>query len=145
MTEAAWDASLETGNELIDSQHRELNAFVNELREAGINSDDDYLQVLDKVMDFALFHFDAEEKLMTEVGYPPDLTQEMVEQHKEFKSYARQCVLDFHRGDMRSVEHLQTFAENFLKAHEVGEDKKLADWIRDNDMLSAASNPQGGL
>ena len=132
MIEAAWDASLETGNELIDSQHRELNAFVNELRAAGIKSDAEYLEVLDKVMDFALFHFDAEEKLMAQVGYPPYLKQEMVEEHKEFKSVARKCVLEFRQGDMSSVVPLQSFIEKFLKSHESGTDKKLADWIRDN-------------
>jgi hemerythrin len=138
MGDSAWDESLETGNELIDGQHRDLNAFVHELREAGIKSDADYLQVLDEVMDFALVHFDAEEALMTEVGYPPDLTRQMVEQHGEFKSYARQCVLDFRKGDMRSVRHLQVFVEQFLKAHEVGVDKQLADWIRDNNLESTA-------
>jgi hemerythrin len=145
MTDGAWDESLETGNELIDSQHRELNAFVNELRTAHVKTDAEYLQVLDKVMDFALFHFDAEEKLMAQVGYPPYLTQEMVGQHKEFKAVVRQCVLEFRKGDMRSVRHLQVFVEQFLKAHEVGVDKQLADWIRDNDMPSAASNPRGDL
>jgi hemerythrin len=130
MVGAGWDESLDTGNELIDRQHRELIRFVEELSGAEVESNDEVLRVLDKVMDFTLYHFHAEEDLMTQVGYPASAAQDMVDQHQEFKAYARLRVLEFRQGEMVSVLPLQRFIEQFLKIHEFGMDRLLADWIR---------------
>ncbi len=67
-----FDKSLETGNELIDTQHKELIARVNKLSEScdthvGKNV---AVQTLDFLMDYTEFHFRAEEKLQEEAGYP---------------------------------------------------------------------------
>jgi hemerythrin len=130
MDGSGWDASLETGNEMIDLQHRELITLVDELKDAEGGAETEVLRVLDKVVFSTFHHFHSEEDLMTQVGYPPDQTSQMVEQHKEFKSYARLRVLEFRKGAMLSVLPLQAFLEEFLKIHEFGMDRALADWTR---------------
>jgi len=130
MVTSSWDASLETGNELIDGQHRGLILFLDELQAMVGGSDSEVLRSLDKVMDFTLTHFHAEEDLMERVGYPPVPTRQMVDQHQEFKSYARLRVIEFRRDEMLSVAPLAAFIEDFLKVHEFGMDRLLADWIR---------------
>src|SRR5450756_2927410 len=95
MTGSSWDESLATGNKLIDGQHRELIALVDELKDVQDAAEAEVLRVLDKVMHSVLDHFYSEEDLMTQVGYPPIPTQRMVEQHREFKSYGRLRVLEY--------------------------------------------------
>ena len=138
MTGSSWDESLATGNELIDRQHRELVALADELKDVQDAAEAEVLRVLDKVMYSTLDHFYSEEDLMTQVGYPPIPTQQMVEQHQEFKSYARLRVLEFRTGVMLSVLPLQAFLGELLKVHEFGMDRLLADWIREQNGPSAS-------
>jgi hemerythrin len=125
----SWDKSLETGNEQIDNQHRELIKLIDYLNEPQRN-DDDVLKLLDKVFEFTVVHFLSEEELMRRVNYPPDEIKVMVEQHHEFKSYVRLRILEFRLGRKLDIKSFKLFVENFLKVHEFGLDRRLADWIR---------------
>lgn len=129
----AWNESYETGHHDIDAQHRRLLTLVDDLEAAEAHTHDSgevILGVLGHVMDFTILHFGMEEDLMKQVGYPTSATQEMIEQHREFTSYARLRVLEFRRGEMVSVLPLQAFLAEWLTAHEVGLDRLLADFIR---------------
>ena len=131
MSPGSRDSSLETGNELIDRQHRDLMTLIDELTEAQADSQVSVLRALDRLMDFVLFHFQAEEDLMTQVGYPASLAREMTEQHVVLKSMARQRVVAYREAGTLDVASLQTFLEQLLKAHELTTDRLLADWIRE--------------
>lgn len=80
-----FDDSLITGNETIDSQHKELiehiQKFVNSCEDnTSIDKAD---QMLNYLIDYIVFHFTAEEKLQEEVSYPG--LKEHREKHEEFK------------------------------------------------------------
>ncbi len=128
--EITWDASFETGNELIDRQHRQILELVDQLTEAELESHDEVLRALDAVMDFTLDHFHAEENVMRQVQYPAEPTKEMVDEHDEFKSYARLRVLEFRKGEWTAVKPLQDFLADWLTTHEFGLDLLLVNWIR---------------
>ena len=127
-----WDRAFETGHVEIDRQHRELLALVDGLESAEAESPDTLLRVLEQVMDFTLTHFLLEEALMVEVSYPQLPRERMIEQHREFTSYARLRVLEFRKGELVSVLPLQTFLADWLTGHEFGHDRLLADFIRGN-------------
>jgi len=133
----SWDPSLETGNALIDRQHRELIALVDQLAVAENESRDEVLRVLDHVMEYTLFHFVAEEDLMVRVDYPAVPQKQMIDQHQEFKSYGRLRVLEFRTGELASVLPLKAFLDEWLKGHEFGLDRLLADWIREQGKTSS--------
>ena len=68
-----WDASLETGDELIDDQHRSLFALANNLQDAIETHADDAETVTDAVYrltDYVVEHFADEEAFMDRCGYP---------------------------------------------------------------------------
>ena len=67
-----FDKSLETGNELIDQQHKELIDRVNKLLESCYMGTEKRaaIQTLNFLLDYTVFHFEAEEKLQQESGYP---------------------------------------------------------------------------
>ena len=63
-----FDKSLETGNELIDQQHKELIDRVNKLLESCYMGTEKRtaIQTLNFLLDYTEFHFQAEEKLQEE-------------------------------------------------------------------------------
>ncbi|MBE0477050.1 MAG: hypothetical protein IBX62_08145 [Coriobacteriia bacterium] len=138
---STWDESMETGHPMIDQQHRELIGLVDELDDAEFRSEDHgaVLHVLDRVTEFALTHFDAEEDLMEQVDYPPVPTREMVERHREFKAYTRLRVLEFRAGEMLGVGPLQSFLRDWLTEHEFGLDRQLVDWMRQRNRTAVGA------
>jgi hemerythrin len=130
LTVDTWDESLETGNELIDNQHRALIALSDELQRSESGSREQMILALDKIVEFAQSHFLMEEELMAGVGYPDDAAHLMIEEHREFKSYARLRILEFRHGEGKSIKSLHMFMDDYLKKHEFGTDRDLADWIQ---------------
>lgn len=67
-----FDDSLLTGNDTIDSQHRELieriAAFMSACEEG--NGKIKAISMMDYLTEYTEFHFSEEEKLQQEVGYP---------------------------------------------------------------------------
>ena len=67
-----FDDNLITGNEMIDTQHRELisrtNQFLGKLEERPGRVE--AIQMLDYLDEYIEFHFGEEEKLQEEIGYP---------------------------------------------------------------------------
>ena len=69
---AEFSENLITGNELIDSQHKELIDRINKLLDSCEDSDAKLTAVktLDYLSDYTVFHFGAEEDLQKEIEYP---------------------------------------------------------------------------
>ena len=128
-----WDESMATGNELIDTQHREVVRLLAVVRSSHLGPEDKGLEALDTVMDFVATHFLAEEGLMEEVAYPPAPTAQMIQQHAEFTDHARRRVLEFRIGNEASLLTLHSYLFDWLTVHEFGMDRLLADWIHAHD------------
>jgi hemerythrin len=130
---ATWDESMETGDPHMDRQHREIIELVDRLDAIGVD-DASWLrhahEILDRVMDLTVTHFTTEEILMVRVGYPADAQERMLEQHRDFKSYARIRVLEFRAGDRSGLALLPGFLRMWLVEHEFGLDRELVTWMR---------------
>ncbi len=65
---AEWDAALETGFQLVDAQHRDLFALVNELHDAILAHNDVAVLggVLYRLQRYTAVHFHDEEALMAD-------------------------------------------------------------------------------
>ena len=96
-----FDKDLETGNELIDGQHKELIDRVNRLVESCTSGKEKNVavQTLDFLMDYTELHFAAEEKLQEEAGYPE--LEGHKAQHAQFK---------------KAVDELREITENYSEA-----------------------------
>ena len=130
---ANWDASMETGDPYMDRQHCEIIELVDRL--GAIGSDDaswmaQAHEILDRLMDVTVTHFMTEELLMVRAGYPDDAQKRMLEQHNDFKAYARIRVLEFRAGDRSALALLPGFLRMWLVEHEFGLDRELVNWIR---------------
>lgn len=67
-----FDKSLETGNSLIDQQHQELIGRVNKLLESIEKGTEKRtaIETLNFLLDYTVFHFEEEEQLQKESGFP---------------------------------------------------------------------------
>lgn len=71
MAHIQWDEQLNTGIQVIDSQHRRIVEYINSLYDASLTHNrNDVEQVLQNLVDYTLSHFAFEESLMEEAGYP---------------------------------------------------------------------------
>lgn len=90
MKKLEWSRSLETGIELIDSQHRELIRRIDALDLAIFKGTGkvELVRMLEYLASYVEEHFEAEEEMMMKVNYP-DFTGHH-DEHKKFKAiYAR--------------------------------------------------------
>jgi hemerythrin len=128
---------METGHPTIDRQHRAIIGLIDDLEAAeALDRTAAVRDVLIRVMDFTVSHFGMEEDLMRAVGYPPEPTLEMIEQHREFTAYARLRVMEFRSTEPDTQHPLGTFLREWLVNHEFGLDRTLVDWIREQEQAS---------
>lgn len=104
---AVYDDNLITGNEMIDGQHQELIAKINKLIESCETEKDKLVAIktLDYLADYTEFHFEAEEKLQEEIGYPG------YEGHKKEHGKLRAVVKDLYKMLEEEEGPTQAFVE----------------------------------
>jgi hemerythrin len=130
--EYLWDKSLETGNELIDSQHRQLFVAINDfirICESGKGLDE-LKKSLDFLTEYTIKHFFDEEQLQKSYNYPD------YENHRKYHEDFKKTVRDFSiqlimKGVSDSLVHdVQAKIGNWLITHIKGQDVKIAAHIR---------------
>ena len=135
---AEFDETLVTGNEMIDSQHKELIDKINKLLDSCENGNDKLAAVktLDYLSDYTDFHFGAEEKLQEEIEYPG------FEEHKKEHENLRKVVAELHKMLVEEegpspafVEQVNKNVIEWLYRHIKGFDRSVAEYkfMREND------------
>lgn len=114
---AEFDNSLVTGNHEIDEQHKEWIDKINKLLRCCEDGGGkvEAVKMLDYMADYTEFHFEAEEKLQEEAGYPG------IEEHKNKHNDFRKAVGELY--EMLNEEEGPSDA--FVKAVE----KNVVDWL----------------
>ncbi len=130
-----WDPTLETGHELVDSQHKELISIFTELSQAtrpgsGIGEVE---ALLIRLSDYVATHFAAEERLMEESGYPTERIAEHEAQHTRLTERTRQLVLE-HRLGKASAFTLAALLQEWIVEHISGHDRDLVAHIRQREL-----------
>ena len=128
---AEFDDSLVTGNEMIDSQHRELIDKINKLLDSCETSKDKVVAVktLDYLADYTEFHFGEEEKLQEAISYPA------ITEHKKEHDKLRQVVKDLYNmleeeeGPSNAfVQKVQENIVDWFYTHIQGFDRSVAEY-----------------
>ena len=134
---AEFDDILVTGNEMIDSQHKELIGKINDLLRSCENNGNRTaaVKMLNYLADYTEFHFKAEEELQESIGYPG------IKEHKGKHEELRRTVSELH--DMLEeqegptdafVEVVNKNVTEWLYYHIKGFDRSVAEYkfMRDN-------------
>jgi hemerythrin len=127
-----WSRELETGNAMIDSQHKQLIKAVNDLLQAcssgkgraGISSTIDFLT------DYTAKHFGDEEKLQVRYCYPDMMNHKRY--HDGFKTVVRELGLQLKAEgpSIQLVSKVNTSIGGWLINHIKKEDVKVAVHIK---------------
>lgn len=134
---AEFTDNLITGNDMIDSQHKELIEKINQLIESIETSKEKKVAVLmlNYLSDYVDYHFSAEEELQEEIGYPG------IADHKKQHAILKDTVSDLkamleeEEGPSPAfVEQLNKKVIDWLYTHIQGFDRSVAEYrfITDN-------------
>jgi hemerythrin len=112
-----WNESLNLGIELIDGHHRHLVELVNTAHEGMTNGCGlaEMSALLDELVDYATYHFAAEEFWMTHYNYPRLL--EHTKEHEEFCIKVVEQELFFDAGQTDVLAELVPFLSEWLVEH----------------------------
>ncbi len=132
MLKLEWTPSMETGIDVVDRQHRELVEQVNRLVEAmragkGRKVVGEILSFLGR---YAVEHFQTEEKIMEQGGYP-DLDKHR-EVHEAFKKDFGELAAEYDRSPTKlslTIE-VQRRVMAWLREHILKMDMKAAEYLR---------------
>lgn len=127
-----FNDNLLTGNDVIDTQHKELIDRIAAFVRTCENGDGKVkaIKMLDYLAEYTDFHFSAEEKLQQEVNYPG--YAEHKEKHEEFKKTvaALHEFLEESEGPTDAfVEQVQKKVVDWLFRHIEGFDRSVAEYI----------------
>ena len=130
---AEFSDNLVTGNEMIDSHHKELIDRINKLLDSCEQSNEKAVAVrtLDYLSEYTDFHFSAEEQLQREIDYPGFAKHK--EQHDAFKQTIKELeeMLEEEEGPSDAfVEAVNKNVVEWLKNHIQICDKKVADFVK---------------
>lgn len=129
-----WTKELETGNEIIDHQHKELIEAINRLLEACAKGHGRAKigETLTFLNDYIGKHFADEEKLQIKSRYP-DYTNHK-KYHEGFKQVVRDIIADYEKNGatITLVGKVNSSIGDWLINHIKKEDVKVAKHIREN-------------
>lgn len=114
---AEFTDDLVTGNEMIDSQHRELISKINDLlisceEKANLSG---AARMLNYLADYTEYHFKAEEALQASIHYPG------IEEHKVKHAELQRTVQELHDMLMEEEGPTDAFVERV--------NEKVRDWL----------------
>lgn len=124
-----WDVTMETGDALVDRQHRRIHALVADVEAAG-DEPSEIRRILDHLMEHVDTHFATEEALMERIGFPEAERAAHVSEHRTLTEQARRAVLDFRTGELSSIGPVVEFLRGWLADHVHEHDKDFVEFVR---------------
>ncbi len=130
-----WTDGMSVGVAAFDDDHKKLVAMLNELfdsMQSGAGKDK-LGEILDGLIAYTVTHFDREEKMFAEHGFPG--AEAHIKQHEDLKAQAVAAQEKFKSGAAATVSmEVLNFLKNWLVTH-----------IQGSDMAYSAFFKQKGL
>lgn len=127
-----WDASLETGDSTVDSQHRELVGMFGELHAAAVDGrgKDAIEEILGRLVAYVDVHFRAEQELMMASGFPAVEFIDHLQEHTRLTDRTGEMVRQHRDGEMVTVLPLAAFLQEWITDHIKRYDRGLVEHLR---------------
>jgi hemerythrin-like metal-binding protein len=123
----AWSNMLSVGVKDIDEQHRKLIEIMNRLNDSLEQHSEGAVEkrTLEELVNYTIFHFGFEEKLMKENG----LTGMEIHfrEHGNFISLINQKMEQYNRGENVSGKEIMIFLWDWLTSHILNVDRNLGE------------------
>ncbi len=113
----------------IDEQHKKLISLINRLADAmKVGKGRDVLEtVLTEMVDYTVYHFEMEEKLFQQHGYPDYEKHKQI--HTAFASKAQELKSAFDAGNTKISVDVMLILSNWLNNHILEEDKRYGPYL----------------
>jgi hemerythrin-like metal-binding protein len=118
----AWNQSFALGVPHIDAQHKQLFAIANELHQAMLKGQSKLMmgQALDKLVDYTVKHFGAEETLMGSTKHADLARHKLI--HDQFTAKIQKLQQGYNSGNVLVNVELMEFLQKWLVTHIQGTD-----------------------
>ncbi|MGD2080896.1 MAG: bacteriohemerythrin [Nitrospirota bacterium] len=129
-----WSAKYSLGIEAVDSQHKSIVDLINRLH-ASLRAGEakrDTGEILRRMRDYALLHFDMEEKYMEEFGYGG--LEEHRAEHETFRRKVPEFERSFREGDLTVTLEIMRFLMDWLLRHIQVVDRKYAPLFKERGL-----------
>ena len=125
-----WRLELQSGNNEIDQQHQELFAIGNRLINLSLDgtNQEEIMKQLELLLSHTASHFDCEEKILEQVGYPD--VRHHAEIHKELVSKALRLRESYENGDIKASAFFSFVADDVILNHMINEDTKFFPYLK---------------
>lgn len=140
ITIAQWRKEYETGDMLVDEQHKSLFSIINSLYNAMLEGQGEVLlnKTIETLKDYTNIHFEAEEDFMLRYNYPN------YEDHHKKHEILKEKVwnFDYDNDKIDSVQKtikLSHFLMDWLINHIKHEDKKMIDYCCHHQKIDSTS------
>lgn len=123
-----WKVEYETGNQVVDEQHKRLFSIADKAYELlkndlYIDKYDRIIEIINELKDYTIFHFKSEEEYMIKTGFRKFLSHKV--EHDDF-------IAKLEEVDLRSVDDNQNqyvkelleFVFNWISEHILIKDKQ---------------------
>lgn len=136
-----WNEKYSVKVEAMDGQHKKLFEIIHELYTAmRAGQDKDVAgEVLNRLINYTVEHFAAEEKMMKKNGYP-GLAAHQAE-HKALTEKVKAFKKDFDSGKGVITLELMTFLQNWLTNHIQSVDQKYGAYFNSKGVRGARAGP----
>lgn len=129
MAKIEWDEQLSMGVEEVDNQHKELIRIANVLLKAVENKRETRIleNVIRRLREYTVFHFNSEETLMEKVSYPK--RGEHAQAHNSLKNKVKKYQRVIYKKETLDPERVLKFLKIWLLKHILEKDRDFANFL----------------
>lgn len=126
-----WNDSFSVNVAVIDKQHKELIAMINELNDAMKEGKgrDVAGKIVNNLAIYTATHFRTEEDLFAKFGYPGSDSHK--KEHAAFVKKVAEFKEGYEKGRLSLTTEVMNFLSDWLKHHIMGTDKKYSQFFSD--------------
>ena len=139
-TYVEWKDEYSVKIPLVDDQHKELIRLTNQLYASCLEGDDQarayFKEVIRSTVNYIKFHFGAEERIMSNVGYP-----QFAEHKKQHESFVKRVLEDVKKfEDGKAVPYVfVNYLRDWILNHIAVHDKAYSAYIMERKQVGTLS------
>ena len=124
-----WKSEWECGHQQIDGQHKELVKQGDILIQMSLSNEEyeKILHQLDIVLNHIVVHFDTEEQILKDIGFPGYETHATI--HKNLVEQALQLKESYQNGQLKSSSFFSFIVDEIIIGHMLDQDRKFFSYI----------------
>lgn len=138
----SWSNQYLIGNDLIDTEHEELFRLINNFHSLWMEKQNrqDIARVLNQLIAYAQMHFQHEEVIMEEAGYPKLAEHQKI--HEDMIEKIFELHTSYAEGNLRLEIETMKFVKSWLLEHILVNDYMFRDYLARKQNSSEEATPE---